>query len=67
MIKVSQFIKEAVQFRINSLLGPLTVMRNAFETNVAFDRPMIIMGALLSRMAQGTPIISIEIDLLSSA
>ena len=58
--QIPQFIQEAIQFRINTLITPLQQIRNAFEANVSFTRPVVLTGALLSRMAQGTSIISVE-------
>ncbi|OHT09134.1 hypothetical protein TRFO_22148 [Tritrichomonas foetus] len=58
--QVEQYITEAIQFRIRSIMSPLKEMRRAFQTNVAFKKHKMLTGTLLSRMAQGSSVISTE-------
>ena len=58
--QIEQFITEAIQYRIRSILMPLKEMRKAFQANVSFKKHKLLTGTLLSRMAQGSSIISTE-------
>ena len=58
--QVEQYITEAIQFRIRSIYLPLKEMRKAFQINVNFKKHNMLTGSLLSRMAQGSSVISSE-------
>lgn len=58
--QVEQYVTEAIQYRIRSIFMPLKEMRKAFQTNVNFKKHNLLTGSLLSRMAQGSSVISTE-------
>lgn len=56
---VEIYIKEAVDFRLGSLIPILREIRAAFRRNTGFKHNALMTGALLSRMAQGSGDISV--------
>ncbi|KAH0791984.1 hypothetical protein GPJ56_004168 [Histomonas meleagridis] len=60
MNEVEQYIQESIQYRIQTLKPTLKLIRNAFRTNIGFKSHPLLNGNLLSRMAQGSSIITIE-------
>ncbi|EAY09223.1 hypothetical protein TVAG_309120 [Trichomonas vaginalis G3] len=57
---VEQYIKECVDYRLNSILPLLREMKAAFRRNTGFKHNALLTGALLSRMAQGSGDISVQ-------
>ena len=57
---VEQYIKEVVDMRINAIIGPLRDIRQGFRVNTGFKHNSMMSGALLSRMAQGNGIITVQ-------
>ena len=57
---VEQYIKEVVDYRINSIKAPLNEIRRGFCLNTGLNHDTMLSGALLSRMAQGNGIITVQ-------
>ncbi|KAH0786804.1 putative E3 ubiquitin-protein ligase HERC1 [Histomonas meleagridis] len=53
-----QYIEEMISFRISSFTPMLKRMRKAFNKNVGFKSHPLLTPSLLSRMAQGTSIVT---------
>ncbi|OHT14900.1 hypothetical protein TRFO_14695 [Tritrichomonas foetus] len=58
--EASQYVNEVIAYRISTLKPMLKVIRNAFRENVGFKTHPLLTGKLLSRMAQGSPVIATE-------
>jgi hypothetical protein len=54
------YIGECAALRLNSVLPYLRLMKRGFRENIGFKRHPLLTGALLSRLAQGNPQISVE-------
>jgi ubiquitin-protein ligase E3 A len=58
--EIERYCLECVQFRLASVKPILKLIRTAFRINVGFKRAPLLTGALLSRMAQGLSLITVE-------
>jgi hypothetical protein len=57
---IDRYCSECVQYRLVRLKPILKLIRTGFRTNVGFKRSTLLTGALLSRMAQGLSLITVE-------
>jgi hypothetical protein len=57
-IELEQYFDECIQFRIMSVRPFLSIIRKAFRENIGFKKHPLLTGALLSRMAQGSSVIT---------
>ena len=55
-----KYIQEVIAFRINSIKPMMKIMRKNFNDNIGFSKHPLLTGKLLSRIAQGSSIISTE-------
>lgn len=58
--QVNIYVNECIRYRIDSILPMLKEIRNGFTANVGFEFNPILSGPLLSHLAQGSDIITVE-------
>jgi hypothetical protein len=57
--EVDRYISECIRFRIRRLKTTLKVIRDAFRQNIGFGKLVFLSGAVLSRMIQGSDVVTL--------
>jgi hypothetical protein len=57
-LAIDQYVNECIKFRVMAITPVLKLMRKAFRENIGFKRHRLLSGALLSRMAQGSSMVT---------